>query len=140
SRAPVPTPPPAAGAADAVTEASAANAASAARAAGAPTAPLMTSASERAEAQPHVTALLPSGQSALLLAASMLALAILCTRVLGNDSLGAWLIRVAGISGAVGFGQRWARVRPDEPWLPKFILLGTLMKLAGSWFRYVTWS
>ncbi len=82
----------------------------------------------------------PYGQPAFIVAASLVAAAIIGTRVLGNNAIGVWLVPAAGIAAAVSFGQRCMRVHPDEPWLPRLLLLGVVAKLAGSYFRYVTFT
>ncbi len=84
------------------------------------------------------TALPASGVPAFALGASLVAATLLATRVLGNNSAGAWLLPAAGISFAVSFGHRHNRVHPEEPWLPQLLLLGVLAKLFASWVRYIT--
>jgi hypothetical protein len=42
------------------------------------------------------------------------------------------------VFGVVAFGRRCQRLRPDEPWLPKLLLLGLVVKLTASYLRYLT--
>jgi hypothetical protein len=79
-----------------------------------------------------------SGIPAFILGASLVAVTIIATRTAHIDSLGAWLLPAAGISFAVSFGHRYNRLHPDEPWLPRLLLLGVLAKLFASWVRYIT--
>jgi len=85
---------------------------------------------------PSTTA--PSGLAGGLVVAGLLAVVILDTRLLGEDALGAWMIPVAGIVAAMAFGRRCERVHPDEPWLPRLLVLGTIAKLVASYLRYLT--
>ncbi len=84
------------------------------------------------------SALLPTGRGGAVLVAGLVATTIIGTRVFGQNSLGVVLLPIAGVVAAMAFGQRCARLRPDEPWLPRLLLLGTIAKLTGSYLRYVT--
>jgi hypothetical protein len=79
-----------------------------------------------------------SGLALGMLAAGLLGVVVLATRVFDQQSVGAWLIPIAGIIGAVAFGRRARRLHPDEPWIPQLLLVGTLVKLAASYLRYLT--
>lgn len=81
---------------------------------------------------------LGSGVAGGTAVAAMLVLLVLSARVLGYEDLGIIVFPVVGIVGAVAFGKRCRRVHPDEPWLPRLLLLGVAAKLVASWFRYVT--
>ncbi|MFZ6004064.1 MAG: hypothetical protein ACOYXM_09045 [Actinomycetota bacterium] len=83
-------------------------------------------------------ALLPSGLSGATAAAGLLGLVVFAARILHVEWLGPFVIPVVGVIAAVSFGNRCARVHPDEPWLPRLILYGTLVKLSASYLRYVT--
>jgi hypothetical protein len=86
------------------------------------------------------TFFLPTGRGPMLLAAGLLVMLVVATRAVGNESLGVMLIPAAGLAAAIGFGQRCARSRPDEPWLPRLLLLGVIAKLVASYVRYLTFS
>lgn len=81
---------------------------------------------------------LPSGRAGGIVAVGLLVVVIIGTRGFGQDTLGVVLIPMAGIVGVVAFGRRCARVHPDEPWLPRLLLLGTLAKLTASYLRFLT--
>lgn len=83
-------------------------------------------------------ALLPSGLSGGVAAAGLLALVLFAARVLRVDWMAPFVIPIVGVIAAVSFGNRCARVHPDEPWLPRLILYGVLAKLTASYLRYVT--
>ena len=81
---------------------------------------------------------MPTGQPQAVAVAALIAASIIATRVFNIQAAGAWLLPTAGIIAAVGFGNRCRRVHPDEPWLPRLLLIGTLAKIGASFARYVT--
>jgi hypothetical protein len=89
---------------------------------------------------PPVAAYGPRGQAALVVCLSLIGAAIVATRLLGSEGLGAWLLPAAGVAGVVSLGQRAVHVHSDEPWLPNLLLLGLLAKLAGTYGRYLTFN
>lgn len=82
--------------------------------------------------------LLESGARGGATVAALLVALVLMTRVAGYEDLGVIVFPIVGIVGAVAFGRRCRRVHPDEPWLPRLLLLGVAAKLLASWFRYIT--
>jgi hypothetical protein len=88
--------------------------------------------------QPLHPTYVPSGQPAFIVGVALVAATLFSARILGNDGLGAWLLPAAGITLAYAFGQRCMRIHPDEPWLPRFLLLGMVAKLTASYVRWVT--
>lgn len=79
-----------------------------------------------------------SGVPFVVAGAALLAATVAGTRLFGNESLGVVLIPAAGLAVAAGFGRRCMRLRPHEPWLPRLLLIGTVVKLLGSYARYFT--
>ena len=70
-----------------------------------------------------------------VLAAICLAMVAVTGRT-GLASVGRVLIVAAAILAAVAFGQFFARRHPDEPWLPKLLVAGVIVKLVGSILRF----
>jgi hypothetical protein len=70
-----------------------------------------------------------------VLAAICLAMVAVTGRT-GLASVGRVLIVAAAILAAVAFGQIFARRHPDEPWLPKLLVTGVIVKLCGSILRF----
>lgn len=81
---------------------------------------------------------LSSGLAGGVTAIGLVLFLMVATRGFGQDGLGTVIFPIAGIVGAVAFGRRCERVHPDEPWLPRLLLLGTAAKLMASYLRYLT--
>ncbi|MEO6318597.1 MAG: hypothetical protein ABIP36_07435 [Acidimicrobiales bacterium] len=81
---------------------------------------------------------LPSGAAGGFLIAIMVVGVVIGTRGLGQDHLGVVVFPAAGIVAAVSFGRRCRRLRPDEPWLPRLILFGTIVKIGACAARYIS--
>ena len=48
------------------------------------------------------------------------------------------LVPLAAVLLAIATGRRIARVRPDEAWVGRWLVLGVVVKLTASYFRYHT--
>lgn len=79
-----------------------------------------------------------SGAAGLFVVVGLILATFIGTRGLGQDHVGVVLFPLAGVVAALAFGRRCQRLRPDEPWLPRLILLGTLVKLAACSARYLS--
>lgn len=80
----------------------------------------------------------PAGRAGAFVIAGLLATLVVATRGFGLNGLGVVLIPAAGVVGALAFGQRCRRIHPEEPWLPRLLLLGVAVKLAAAALRYQT--
>jgi hypothetical protein len=80
--------------------------------------------------RPDRTALVPGVLAALSLAM------VLATSRMNVAAVGRILIPAAGIFGAVAFGHVLARRHPDEPWLARYLIAGTVVKLGASVLRF----
>ena len=69
--------------------------------------------------------------------AALLALTALGSRY-GNITMGMVLVPAAGLLLAVAASRRIARVRPDEAWVGRWLVLAVVAKLAASYYRYHT--
>jgi Uncharacterised nucleotidyltransferase len=56
----------------------------------------------------------------------------------GMDSLGVVLVPVAGLLLAAAASRRIARLRPDEAWVGRWLVLAVVVKLGASYVRYHT--
>jgi hypothetical protein len=56
----------------------------------------------------------------------------------GNNTLGVVLVPVAGLLLAGATSRRIARLRPDEAWVGRWLVLAVVAKLAASYYRYHT--
>jgi hypothetical protein len=63
---------------------------------------------------------------------------VAATSRMGVAAVGRVLIPAGAILGAIAVGQVVTRRHPDEPWLPKLLVAGVLVKLAGSMLRFYT--
>jgi Uncharacterised nucleotidyltransferase len=57
---------------------------------------------------------------------------------LGTNSLGVALVPLAGLLLAGAAARRIARLRPDEAWVGRWLVLAVVVKVGASWFRYHT--
>jgi hypothetical protein len=57
---------------------------------------------------------------------------------MGNDSLGVVLVPAAGLLLAGAASRRIARLRPDEAWVGRWLVLAVVAKLIASYYRYDT--
>jgi hypothetical protein len=57
---------------------------------------------------------------------------------LGRDSLGVVLVPLAGLLLAAAASRRIARLRPDEAWVGRWLVLAVIVKLGASYYRYHT--
>ena len=89
---------------------------------------------------PNPDAHLSSGAGGIAIAVGMVIATAIGRLGFGQDHLGVVLFPLAAVSAALGFGQRCRSRRPDEPWLPRLILLGTLVKIAACAARYITFA
>jgi hypothetical protein len=55
---------------------------------------------------------------------------------MGVAAVGRVFIVAAAILAAIAFGQVFARRHADEPWLPKLLVAGVVVKLGGSMLRF----
>lgn len=83
---------------------------------------------------------LPSGAFGVIVVPAAIVGLVIGTRGLGQDHLGLVVFPAVGLVVAVAFGRRCARLRPDEPWLPRLILLGTIVKLLAILARYISFA
>jgi hypothetical protein len=56
----------------------------------------------------------------------------------GNNSLGVVLVPLAGLLMAGAASRRIARLRPDEAWVGRWLVLAVVVKLVASYVRYQT--
>lgn len=82
----------------------------------------------------------PTGVSFGVLAAACVLAVVVGTRGFGLDDLGVVLFPLAGVLAAVAFGRRARRHRPDEPWLPRLILIATVVKIGAALGRYYSFA
>ena len=83
---------------------------------------------------------LPSGVVGLTVAAGMVLATAVGAIGFGLNHLGVVLFPIAAVIAAFAFGHRCRRLRPEEPWLPRLILLGTVVKIGACAARYVTFA
>jgi Uncharacterised nucleotidyltransferase len=57
---------------------------------------------------------------------------------LGTNRLGVVLVPAAGVLVALAMSRRIARLRPDEAWVGRWLVLAVLVKVGASYFRYHT--
>jgi hypothetical protein len=57
---------------------------------------------------------------------------------LGNKNLGVVLVPAAGLLLAGAASRRIARLRPDEAWVGRWLMVAVVAKLAASYYRYHT--
>jgi Uncharacterised nucleotidyltransferase len=57
---------------------------------------------------------------------------------LGNNSLGVVFVPLAGLLLAAAASRRIARLRPDEAWVGRWLVLAVVVKLVASYVRYQT--
>ncbi len=68
---------------------------------------------------------------------AMLAIAVVGAQV-GSTSMGVVLVPLAGILLAMAASRRIARLRPDEAWVGRWLVLAVVVKIGASYFRYRT--
>jgi hypothetical protein len=56
----------------------------------------------------------------------------------GNNSLGLVLVPAAGLLLAAAASRRIARLRPDEAWVGRWLVLAVVAKIGASYYRYHT--
>jgi hypothetical protein len=56
----------------------------------------------------------------------------------GNNNLGVVLVPAAGLLLAAAASRRIARLRPDEAWVGRWLVLAVVVKLVASYYRYHT--
>jgi hypothetical protein len=57
---------------------------------------------------------------------------------LGTNRLGVVLVPAAGVLVALAMSRRITRLRPDEAWVGRWLVLAVLVKVGASYFRYHT--
>ena len=57
---------------------------------------------------------------------------------LGSNNLGIVLVPLAGLLLACAASRRIARMRPDEAWVGRWLVLAVVVKIGASYFRYHT--
>jgi Uncharacterised nucleotidyltransferase len=85
----------------------------------------------RAAAQPR------NGVGLSIAAGILLAIAAVGSQV-GTTSMGVVLVPLAGILFAMAASRRIARLRPDEAWVGRWLVLAVVVKVGASYFRYRT--
>jgi hypothetical protein len=68
---------------------------------------------------------------------ALLAIAAVGSQV-GSTSIGVVLVPLAAILLAMAASRRLARLRPDEAWVGRWLVLAVVVKLGASYFRYRT--
>jgi Uncharacterised nucleotidyltransferase len=70
-------------------------------------------------------------------AGALLTIAAVGSQV-GSTSIGVVLVPLAGILLAMAASRRIARLRPDEAWVGRWLVLAVVVKIGASYFRYRT--
>jgi hypothetical protein len=79
----------------------------------------------------------PNGIAFGIVGAALLAIAAVGSQ-LGRTDLGVVLVPLAGLFLAGAASRRIARLRPDEAWVGRWLVLAVVAKLGASYFRYYT--
>ncbi len=78
---------------------------------------------------------LRSGVGFFVLGMIALGVVVLCAQV-GATREGPFLVPVAALLLSVAAARRMARVHPAEPWIGRWLIIGTVAKIAASYLRY----
>ncbi|HEX2562764.1 MAG TPA: nucleotidyltransferase family protein [Acidimicrobiales bacterium] len=78
-----------------------------------------------------------SGLAFGIVGAALLTIAAVGSQ-LGRDNLGVVLVPLAGLLLASAASLRIARVRPDEAWVGRWLVLAVIVKIGASYYRYHT--
>jgi hypothetical protein len=79
----------------------------------------------------------PNGLALGLAAGALLAITAVGSQV-GSTKLGVVRVPLAGILLAMAASRRIARLRPDEAWVGRWLVLAVVVKIGASYFRYRT--
>jgi hypothetical protein len=81
-----------------------------------------------------------SGVALVLAAAALLVFVMASAHWFAEPRLTRVLIPVIGLTATVGAARLLIRRHQDEPWLPRLLILGVIVKLIGSGLRYRTFG
>ncbi len=81
-----------------------------------------------------------SGVAMVVAAAALLAFLIASAHWFPQPVLSRVLVPVIGLTATVGAARLLFRRHPDEPWLPRLLVGGVIVKLIGSGLRYRTFG
>jgi hypothetical protein len=81
-----------------------------------------------------------SGVALVIAAAALLVFVMASAHWFAEPRLTRVLVPVIGLTATVGAARLLARRHHDEPWLPRLLILGVIVKLIGSGLRYRTFG
>ncbi len=81
-----------------------------------------------------------SGVPALIVAAVLLLFLMASAHWFAQPRMSRVLIPVIGLTATIGAARLLARRHADEPWLPRLLVAGVVVKLIGSGLRYTTFG
>jgi hypothetical protein len=79
-----------------------------------------------------------SGVAVVIVAATLLVFLMASAHWFAQPALSRVLVPVIGLTATVGAARLLVRRHPDEPWLPRLLVLGVIVKLIGCGLRYQT--
>ncbi|HKA84574.1 MAG TPA: hypothetical protein VKD21_11960, partial [Acidimicrobiales bacterium] len=79
----------------------------------------------------------PNGVGLSFAAGALLAITAVGSQI-GTTKLGVLLVPLAGILLAMAASRRIARLRPDEAWVGRWLVVAVVVKIGASYFRYRT--